>query len=205
MAPVKRLRSLIERERGLHGLMARAAWDVVRDALSEAACEREGRAEEVRPIRQWSWLNPRAVLSLVEAIRGDSQQLAWPCARTAFPPPASTRDAGCRRTPGNNRCCRDHTSCRSALERRSGRTGTSDGTPGLRPPTPKGLDGGRNQGHTGPGLHHTFFSVTIPPETWPCTAGSPLSSALPGFYRRTSALASKRAGTRWGCRGGRGT
>ena len=43
----KRLRRLIERERALHGLMAKAAWAVLRDALSEAACEPEGRAGAV--------------------------------------------------------------------------------------------------------------------------------------------------------------
>ena len=38
----KALRGLIERERRLHGLMARAAWEVLRDALREAAVEPEG-------------------------------------------------------------------------------------------------------------------------------------------------------------------
>jgi len=38
----KRLRGLIERDRRLHGVMARAAWDTLRDALREAACEPDG-------------------------------------------------------------------------------------------------------------------------------------------------------------------
>ena len=38
----KRLRGLIERDRRLHGLMARAAWDTLRDALREAALEPDG-------------------------------------------------------------------------------------------------------------------------------------------------------------------
>ncbi len=38
----KALRGLIERERRLHGLMALAAWEVIRDALREAAVEPEG-------------------------------------------------------------------------------------------------------------------------------------------------------------------
>ena len=38
----KALRGLIERERRLHGLMALAAWEVLRDALREAAVEPEG-------------------------------------------------------------------------------------------------------------------------------------------------------------------
>jgi len=38
----KALRGLIERERRLHGLMAKAAWEVLRDALREAAVELEG-------------------------------------------------------------------------------------------------------------------------------------------------------------------
>ena len=38
----KALRGLIERERRLHGLMARAAWEVLRDVLREAGCEPDG-------------------------------------------------------------------------------------------------------------------------------------------------------------------
>jgi hypothetical protein len=38
----KALRGLIERERRLHGLMARAAWETLRGALSRAACEPKG-------------------------------------------------------------------------------------------------------------------------------------------------------------------
>jgi ribosomal protein S27E len=38
----KALRGLIERERGLHGRMARVAWGVIRDGLSEAAVEPDG-------------------------------------------------------------------------------------------------------------------------------------------------------------------
>jgi hypothetical protein len=47
----KKLRGLIERERGLHGLMAQAAWAVLRDALAEAACEPEGRAGAVTSLQ----------------------------------------------------------------------------------------------------------------------------------------------------------
>ena len=38
----KRLRGLFERERWLHGLMARAAWDTLRQALGAAALEPDG-------------------------------------------------------------------------------------------------------------------------------------------------------------------
>jgi hypothetical protein len=38
----KALRRLIERERRLHGLMAKAAWKTLREMLSEAACEPRG-------------------------------------------------------------------------------------------------------------------------------------------------------------------
>jgi len=38
----KALRGLIERERGLHGLMARVAWGVIREGLCEAAVEPDG-------------------------------------------------------------------------------------------------------------------------------------------------------------------
>ena len=38
----KALRGLIERDRRLHGLMAQAAWDTLRDALREAALEPDG-------------------------------------------------------------------------------------------------------------------------------------------------------------------
>ena len=38
----KALRGLIERERRLHGLMAKAAWGTLRELLSAAACEPEG-------------------------------------------------------------------------------------------------------------------------------------------------------------------
>jgi hypothetical protein len=47
----KRLRGLIERERGLHGRMAQAAWEVLREALSQAACEGEGRAGAVTSLQ----------------------------------------------------------------------------------------------------------------------------------------------------------
>jgi len=47
----KPLRGLIERERRLHGLMAQAAWEVLRDALAEAACEPEGRAGAVTSLQ----------------------------------------------------------------------------------------------------------------------------------------------------------
>ncbi len=39
---LKRLRGLVARDRALHGVMARAAWEVLRESLSEAASEREG-------------------------------------------------------------------------------------------------------------------------------------------------------------------
>ena len=38
----KKLRGLIERDRALHGLMARVGYAVLRRALAEAACEPEG-------------------------------------------------------------------------------------------------------------------------------------------------------------------
>jgi hypothetical protein len=47
----KRLRSLVERERALHGLMAQVAWEVLQNALTEAAAEPEGRAGAVTSLQ----------------------------------------------------------------------------------------------------------------------------------------------------------
>lgn len=47
----KRLRRLIERERSLHGLMARVAWEVLHRALLEATAEPEGRAGGVMALQ----------------------------------------------------------------------------------------------------------------------------------------------------------
>ena len=47
----KALRSGIERERRLHGLMAKAAWETLREMLSAAACEPEGVAGVVASLQ----------------------------------------------------------------------------------------------------------------------------------------------------------
>ena len=67
-------------------------------------------------------------------------------------PPARTRGAGSASIPASSRSAPGRTPGRRAPGRDSARTQRSDGSPGSRPPAPKGLDGRAQEHDTGRGL-----------------------------------------------------